>query len=106
MTLKGSFMKTAIASLTLAGAAGLAACSALPQHEGGSGMPPAASDQCLASEHQDLVGQNRSQIPPAPSGATWRVTCTSCAMTMDYRPDRLNILYDQQSNIVREVKCG
>ncbi|MFN3537974.1 MAG: I78 family peptidase inhibitor [Brevundimonas sp.] len=100
-------MKTAIsASLTLVGAVALAACSALPQHEGGSGMPPSADDQCRASEHQSLIGQNRSQIPQAPAGATWRITCTSCAMTMDYRPDRLNILYDQQANIVREVKCG
>ncbi|MEH6665858.1 MAG: I78 family peptidase inhibitor [Brevundimonas sp.] len=100
-------MKTAIAaSMTILGAAALAACSALPQHEGGSGLPPSGDDQCMASEHQDLIGQNRSQIPQTPAGATWRVTCTSCAMTMDYRPDRLNILYDQETGIVREVKCG
>ena len=100
-------MKTAIvASLTLAGAAALGACTALPPHEGGPGVPPPMENQCRASEYQNLIGQNRSQIPPAPAGATWRVTCTSCPVTMDYRPDRLNILYDQQSGVVREVKCG
>jgi hypothetical protein len=35
-----------------------------------------------------------------------RVACTTCPMTMDYNPGRLNILYDQETGIVREVKCG
>ncbi len=100
-------MKTAIAAaLIVTGAAVLGACSAMPPHEGGSGMPPTTDDQCRASQYQNLIGQNRSQIPQAPAGATWRVTCTRCPVTMDYRPDRLNILFDQQTEIVREVKCG
>lgn len=100
-------MKIAIAAVTVAGAAVIGACSALPQHEGGSGMPPPpAENQCRAADYQTLVGQNRSQIPERPAGATWRVTCTSCPVTMDYRPDRLNILYDQNSGVIREVKCG
>lgn len=96
----------AVASFVLSGALVLGACSAMPPHEGGPGLPPPIENQCRASEHQSLVGQNRSQIPQAPAGATWRVTCTTCPVTMDYRPDRLNILYDEQSGIVREVKCG
>ncbi len=101
-------MKTAIAaSLTVAAAALAGACTAMPPHEGGPGVPPPpAEDQCRASEHQNLIGQHRSQIPERPAGATWRITCTSCPVTMDWRPDRLNILYDQQTEIVREVKCG
>jgi hypothetical protein len=100
-------MKTAFAAaLIVAGSAAFAACTALPEHEGGSGMPPTTDDQCRASQHRDLVGQDRSEIPPAPAGATWRVTCTSCPVTMDYRPDRLNILYNQQTGIVEDVKCG
>ncbi|MFN5618247.1 MAG: I78 family peptidase inhibitor [Brevundimonas sp.] len=41
-----------------------------------------------------------------PAGATWRVTCTTCPVTMDYNPGRLNILYDRDTGVVREVKCG
>lgn len=100
-------MKTVItAALFVASSVVLSACSGLPAHEGGSGMPPTTDDQCRASDYQSLIGQSRTEIPQAPAGATWRVTCTSCAMTMDHRPDRLNILYDQQTGIVEDVKCG
>ena len=98
-------MKTAIAALFVSSAV-LAACSGLPAHEGGSGMPPTTDDQCRASEYQSLIGQSRTQIPEAPAGATWRVTCTRCPVTMDHRPDRLNILFDQQTGLVEGVKCG
>ena len=100
-------MKTAIATSLIAfGAASLGAC-AMPPHEGGPGVPPpAAEDQCRASQYQNLIGQNRSQIPERPAGATWRVTCATCPVTMDWRPDRLNILYDQETGVIREVKCG
>ena len=98
-------MKTAIAALFVSSAV-LAACSGLPAHEGGSGMPPTPDDQCRASEYQSLIGQSRTQIPEAPAGATWRVTCTRCPVTMDHRPDRLNILFDQQTGLVEDVKCG
>ena len=98
-------MKTAIAALFVSSAV-LAACSGLPAHEGGSGMPPTTDDQCRASEYQSLIGQSRTQIPEAPAGATWRVTCTRCPVTMDHRPDRLNILFDQETGLVEGVKCG
>ena len=98
-------MKTAIAALFVSSAV-LAACSGLPAHEGGSGMPPTTDDQCRASEYQSLIGQSRTQIPEAPAGATWRVNCTRCPVTMDHRPDRLNILFDQQTGLVEDVKCG
>jgi hypothetical protein len=68
--------------------------------------PPPSENQCRASDFQYLIGQNRSRIPPQPSGANWRVTCTTCPVTMDYNPYRLNILYDERSGVVREVRCG
>jgi len=34
------------------------------------------------------------------------VLCTTCAATMDYRENRVNFVYDEATNIVREVKCG
>jgi hypothetical protein len=67
---------------------------------------PAAADECGAHAHQSLLGKLRSEIPPQPAGANWRVACTSCAVTMDYRPDRLNIFFDEKTQVIKEVKCG
>jgi hypothetical protein len=63
-------------------------------------------DQCNAGKYQYLLGQPRSRIPDAATGPGTRVTCTTCAMTMDYSPSRLNILYDEKTEIIKEVKCG
>lgn len=72
-----------------------------------AGPPPAdEADQCGASRYQYLVGRPRSAIPPQPAGATWRVTCTGCPITMDYSPARLNIFYDSETERVEEVRCG
>lgn len=90
------------AVLVLASAAAiLAACAPV----GPNPIPP-EQNVCRASDYQHLIGRHRSEIPATPAGATWRVTCTTCPVTMDHRPDRLNIFYDEQSGVVREVKCG
>jgi hypothetical protein len=34
------------------------------------------------------------------------VACTTCPVTMDYRPDRLNILFNPDTGVVQQVKCG
>lgn len=69
-------------------------------------MPEDDEDECGAGKYQYLVGKPRSQIPEKPAGATWRVTCTGCPITMDYSPARLNIFYDEETEIVEQVKCG
>lgn len=69
-------------------------------------LPEADADECGAREYQYLVGKPRSRVPAQPAGANWRVTCTSCPVTMDYSPARLNILYDEESEIVEKVSCG
>ena len=61
---------------------------------------------CKADQYQRLVGTNRSQLPQTPAGETWRVTCTTCPVTMDYNPSRLNIVYDEATGVIRQVKCG
>lgn len=86
----------------------LAACAPM---DGGMGedqpaSPPSGDDQCRASEYRRYVGRNRSQLPPEPAGETWRVTCTTCPVTMDYNPRRLNILYEESTGVIHEVKCG
>lgn len=63
-------------------------------------------DQCGAAKYQALVGKKKSEIPPKPAGATWRVACNSCPVTMDYSPMRLNIFYDTKTEIIESVRCG
>lgn len=85
----------------------LGACA--PMEEGGDMTPPPMSDapdQCKASQYRQYVGRNRSELPPKPANETWRVTCTTCPVTMDYSPSRLNILYEEATGVIREVKCG
>ena len=68
-------------------------------------QPPSA-DECGARAMQDLVGKNRSEIPQTPASANWRVACTTCPVTLDYRPNRMNIFFDEKTQVIKEVKCG
>jgi hypothetical protein len=61
---------------------------------------------CPAAKYESYIGRNRSTLPPQPADETWRVTCTTCPVTMDYKSGRVNILYDQATGVIREVKCG
>ncbi len=63
-------------------------------------------DQCGAHELQWLVGRDRSEIPVPVNPYARRVTCTTCAVTEDYSPTRLNIFFDQDTSKVETVRCG
>jgi hypothetical protein len=69
-------------------------------------IAPGDGGQCRADQYQRYVGRNRSELPARPAGEVWRVTCTTCPVTMDYQPGRLNILYEQSIGVIRQVKCG
>jgi len=99
-------MKTLILSLAATGL--LASCAPTPADSGGSTtLPPASGPtQCRAEQYQRYIGRNRTELPPKPANENWRVTCTTCPVTMDYSESRLNIFYDQSTGIIREVKCG
>jgi hypothetical protein len=68
--------------------------------------PRPNDDQCGAYEAQDLVGRPRSEIPVPVLPALQRVACTTCAVTMDFNPRRLNFFYDAATGLIKEVKCG
>lgn len=68
--------------------------------------PPPPADQCGAAEAQTYVGRSRREIPIPLLPALQRVACTTCPVTMDYSPRRLNFFYDAQTGIVKEVRCG
>lgn len=62
--------------------------------------------QCRAEQHQALVGRPRTEIPVPTDPSKQRVACTTCPVTQDYRPDRLNFFFDATTGIVKEVRCG
>lgn len=81
-------------------AAVLTGCAATP--------PPPVGDgpkQCDAAAARSLIGSHVGAVDFAP-GANVRIVCTTCAATDDYRPDRLNVRFDQETGIIRSVDCG
>lgn len=98
-------MKTLAIAFATAGL--LAACAPMNDDAGGVTAPPAdGPSQCKADQYQRYVGRNRTELPAKPANETWRVTCTTCPVTMDFNPNRLNIVYDEATGVIREVKCG
>jgi hypothetical protein len=100
----------------------LASCSSAPEP---APMPPPATptappaialpskpaaeaekDQCGLKDAQAFVGKNRTELPAPVDPSRWRVACTTCPVTMEYRPDRLNILFNPDTGVVQQVKCG
>lgn len=63
-------------------------------------------DQCKASEYQALVGHTISELPDRPEGATWRLKCSTCPVTSDLRPNRLNVSYDEVTKIIDDISCS
>jgi hypothetical protein len=55
---------------------------------------------------QRLVGRPRSEIPVPLQPSRQRVACTTCPVTLDFNPARLNFFFDAATGIVREVRCG
>ena len=64
--------------------------------------PPAW--QCDAEGARSLVGSHRGAIM-FPADAVVRFVCTECAMTRDYRSDRLTVFYDAASGVIENVRC-
>lgn len=94
--------------LTLSAAAGFLALAACAPTPGTTTAPvgEATPVACKASDYQEYVGRNRSTIPTAPEGRIFRVLCTTCAATTDYRDNRVTFTYDDKTDIVTRVSCG
>ena len=87
-------------ALVLIGALAAVACAPVPAPEAGDGP-----DLCRAEANRSLIGRNVAAVS-FPADANVRVVCTTCPTTRDYRPDRLNVRFDQASGIIRSVDCG
>jgi len=62
-------------------------------------------DACRASEWQRYVGEPLSSLPPAPEGMILRTYCTTCAKTDDLRQDRINVVFEQSTQVITEIAC-
>jgi hypothetical protein len=63
-------------------------------------------DRCGAWELQNLVGRPRTEIPVPVHPERQRVACTTCPVTQDLNPERLNFFFDAESGAIREIRCG
>ncbi|HPA39446.1 MAG TPA: peptidase inhibitor I78 [Phenylobacterium sp.] len=68
--------------------------------------PIRPADACGAAEAQTYVGRLRTEIPVPVLPALQRVACTTCPVTLDFNPRRLNFFYDAETGIIKEVRCG
>jgi hypothetical protein len=64
------------------------------------------ADLCRAGEYQSLVGKPKGDIPVPVDVVNRRVTCTTCPVTQDYSPYRLNFFFNAQTDIIEQVRCG
>lgn len=64
------------------------------------------ADPCGAGALQSLVGKHKSEIPVPVDVINRRVACTTCAITEDYRPERLNIFFNARTERIEQVRCG
>lgn len=107
-------------AIVLAALFALAACSTAPEPAPAPAGPPPgpapapapapapepAADMCHAADHQNLVGRQKSEIPVPVKPELQRVACTTCAITMDFNPNRLNFFFDAQTGLIKQVRCG
>lgn len=80
---------------------GFSACAA-PDRKSDNSAP--LSDVCEASRFQDLLGQKQDSLDKTKLPEALRVIGPDMAVTADYRPDRLNVEYDDQGIITR-ISC-
>jgi hypothetical protein len=99
-------MNTRMIALSFAGALALAACARTPAAAPPETGAESAFKPCKVEDYQSYVGRNRSTVPAPPHGQTFRVLCTTCPATMDYRENRVNFVFDQATGVIQQVKCG
>lgn len=67
---------------------------------------PTVRPQCDAPSLAYLVGKPKTQIPVPVEPARRRVSCSTCPIADDYRPDRTDIIFDTKTGVVLSVTCG
>lgn len=96
--------------IAIAAALPLAACAAADAPAETAPTPPPAEAACNADSVQSLVGQTATadvgaQLLKGSGATTLRWVPPRTAVTMDFRPDRLTVSYDDALKIER-ISCG
>ncbi len=96
--------------LAMAAALPLAACTQERPPVESTPTPPPAAAMCNADAVQTLLGQTATgeiggQLLKGSGAATLRWVPPRTAVTMDFRPDRLTVSYDDALKIER-ISCG
>ncbi|MGC4252789.1 MAG: I78 family peptidase inhibitor [Sphingobium sp.] len=99
-------MRTA---MTMAALLPLAACAGAGE-EGPSNTPPVAEGKCRDESLSGFVGQTATaelgaRMLAASGARTLRWGGPNTAMTMDLRPDRLTVLYDEKM-VIKSLSCS
>ena len=100
---------------------GLSACGGIAEQEivpqqngnlpgaGGAADAPEGSlggvEQCDAADYRPLVGTPYADTT-FPSGPKLRVYSTADLVTQDYRPDRTNVVFDEETRLIIRAFCG
>jgi hypothetical protein len=63
-------------------------------------------DACGAADLQRLVGRPRTEIPIPVDPSRQRVACTTCPITEDYNPSRLNFFFEAETGRIKQIRCG
>lgn len=82
------------------GALAIAACAPLGAPRAGDGP-----QRCDAASARSLIGSHVGAVDFV-AGPNVRIVCTTCPVTYDLRPERLNIRFDQATGIIKSVDCG
>ena len=68
--------------------------------------PAETAKECGAAALQGLIGRPRTEVPVPLDPGRQRVACTTCPAADNVDPSRLNFLFDAQTGLIREVRCG
>lgn len=92
-------MRLATISLIACAGLGLAACVQETPEE------TLAPQECGAAEYADRVGTPLSTFDVSKVKAPVRVLGPDSIMTMDHRPDRMNV-YHNDEGVIEKIICG
>lgn len=84
----------------------LASAISLLAAGGGLIIPPPPGDLCHARAAASLIGHPISDMPKPRHGYSHRFVCTTCEVSLDYSPRRLNIIFDKKTGKITALQCG